>query len=82
MLLDNGSADDVDMSKIDDVQIQGDHLKITPRDGQVEQGKFLMPTNQPAEVRLLGITHQYDPNSHDVFDFSLALTKVREIKFD
>jgi hypothetical protein len=82
ILMDNGSTDDVDISKIDRVQIQGDHLKMTLRDGQVEEGKFLMPTNQPAEVRFLGITDQYDPASQQVFDFTLPLASIKEIKFD
>jgi hypothetical protein len=82
VLMDNGSADDVDISKIDRVQIQGDHLKMTLGNGQVEEGKFLMPTNQPAEVRFLGITDQYNPASQQVFDFSLPLASIKEIKFD
>ena len=82
MLLDNGSADEVEISKIDRVQIQGDHLKLTLRNGQVEEGKFLMPTNQPAEVRFLGITDQYNPASQQVFDFSLPLARIKEIRFD
>ena len=82
VLLDNGSADDVDISKIDRVQVQGNRLKMTLRNGEVEEGKFLMPTNQPVEVRFLGITDQYDPASQQVFDFSLPLAKVKEISFD
>jgi hypothetical protein len=82
VLLDNGSADDVDISKIDRVQIQGDRLKMTLRNGQVEEGKFLMPTNQPVEVRFLGITDQYNPASQQVFDFSLPLARIKEISFD
>ncbi len=82
VLMDNGSADDVDISKIDRVQIQGDHLKMTLHNGQVEEGKFLMPTNQPAEVRFLGITDQYDPASPQVFDFSQPLANIKEIRFD
>ena len=82
VLLDNGSADEVEISKIDRVQIQGDHLKLILRNGQVEEGKFLMPTNQPAEVRFLGITDQYDPASQQVFDFSLPLARINEIRFD
>ena len=82
VLMDNGSADDVDISKIDRVQIQGDRLKMTLRNGQVEEGKFLMPTNQPAEVRFLGITDQYNPASQLVFDFSLPLASIKEIRFD
>jgi hypothetical protein len=82
VLMDNGSPDEVEISKIDRVQIQGDHLKMTLRNGQVEEGKFLMPTNKPAEVRFLGITDQYNPASQQVFDFSLPLAKIKEISFD
>ena len=82
ILLDNGSADDVDISKITRVQIQGDHLKMTLRDGKLEEGKFLMPTNQPAEVRFLGISDQYEPASDRVFDFSLPLARIKEIDFE
>ena len=82
ILLDNGSADDVDMSKITSIQIQGDHLKMTLRDGKLEEGKFLMPTNQPVEVRLLGISDQYDPASDRVFDFSLPIARIKEIDFE
>jgi hypothetical protein len=82
ILMDNGSADDVDISKIDRVQIQGDHLKMSLLNGQVEEGKYLMPTNQPAEVRFLGITDQYNPASQWVFDFSLPLASIKEIRFD
>jgi hypothetical protein len=80
--MDNGGADEVEISKIDRVQIQGDRLKMTLRHGQVEEGKFLMPTNQPAEARFLGITDQYNPASQQVFDFSLPLASVKEIRFD
>jgi hypothetical protein len=82
VLMDNGSADDVDISKIDRVQIQIDHLKMTLRNGQLEEGKFLMPTNKPAEARFLGITDQYNPASPQVFDFSLPLARIKEINFD
>ncbi len=82
VLLDNGSADDVDISKIASVQIQDEHLKLNLRNGQVQDGKFLMPTTQPVEVRFLGITDQYNPASEHVFDFSLPLAKIKEIDFD
>jgi hypothetical protein len=82
VLMENGSADEVEFSKIDHLEIQDDHLKMTLRNGQVEQGKFLMPTNQPAEVRFLGITEQYNAASEQVFDFSLPLAKIKEIRFD
>jgi hypothetical protein len=82
VLLANGSADEAEFSKINQLQVQGDHLKMTLRNGQVEEGKFLMPTTQPVEVRLLGITDQYNPASPQVFDFSLPLAKIKEISFD
>ena len=82
VLLENGSADEAEFSKINQVQVQGDHLKVTLRNGQVEEGKFLMPTTQPVEVRFLGITDQYNPASQQVFDFSLPLAKIKEISFD
>ncbi len=81
MLLDDGSADEFDFSKIARVQIQGEHLTITLRDGTTKAGKFLMPTSQPAEVRFLGITDNYNPASEDVFDFSQPLYKLKEISF-
>lgn len=82
ILMDNGNVDDVDIAKIDSVQMQGERLKLNLRDGHVEEGKFLMPTNQPVEVRLLGITDQYDPANPQVFDFSRPLARIKEIKFD
>jgi len=82
ILMDNGIGDDVDMAKIKIVQVQGDHVKMTLRDDKMQEGKFLMPTSQPAEVRLLGITDQYDPSSDRVFDFSLPLTRIKEIDLD
>jgi hypothetical protein len=82
VLMDNGNPDEVDISKIARVQIQGDRLKMTLRSNQVEEGKFLMPTNQPAEARFLGITDQYNPASQQVFDFSLPLARIKEISFD
>jgi len=82
VLLNSGSADDVEFAKITRLQVQGDHLKMTLRNGQVEEGKFLMPTNQPAEARFLGISDQYDPASPQVFDFYLPLAKIKEISFE
>jgi hypothetical protein len=41
-----------------------------------------MPTDRPAEARLLGITEQYDPASAEVFDFSLPLARLKEIRFE
>ena len=64
------------------MDIQGAHLKITLRNGQVESGQFLMPTDKPAEVRLLGISDHYDPSSNEVFDFSTPMNQLTEIQFE
>jgi len=80
--IDHGGADEFDFSKIDRVDIQGDRLSLTLREGQTYTGKFLMPTTQPAEVRVLGITDQYDPASKDVFDFSVPLSQLKLILFE
>lgn len=82
VLLEGGAADEIEFSKIERVELQGDRLQITLRNGQAEAGKFLMPTDQPAEVRMLGITDNYDPASDDVFDYSLPLRQVKEIRFE
>jgi hypothetical protein len=82
VLLDNGNSEDVEFAKIERLQVQGDRLKMTLRNGQVEEGKFVMPTKQPAEVRFLGITDQYNPASQQVFDFALPLARIKEISFD
>jgi hypothetical protein len=73
--------DEIDFSKIDRIEFQGQQLKLTLRDGRTAVGTFLMPTNQPAEARIMGITDHYDPSSPDVFDFSLPLSRVKLIQF-
>ena len=82
VLLDQGGADDIDFSKIDRIIFQGARLKLTTRDGQVFDGRFLMPTDKPAEARVLGMTDHYDPSSAEVFDFFLPLAKLSEVRFD
>jgi hypothetical protein len=82
LLVDNGAADEVKFEDIDRVEIQGDRLSITRRDGKTVAGKFLMPTTQPAEVRVLGITEKYDPASDRVFDFSVPLSQLKLLAFD
>jgi hypothetical protein len=82
MLLDGGGADEFEFAKIARVQVQGEHLTITLRDGSTKAGKFIMPTQQPAEVRFLGISDNYDPASQDVFDFSRPLYELKEIRFE
>jgi len=81
VLLDRGGADEVDFAKIDRIVFEGDHLKVTLREGQVLEGRFLMPTDKPAEARFLGMTDHYDPASKEIFDFFLPLAKVKEVRF-
>jgi hypothetical protein len=78
----DGSSDLIDFADLARVEFSGDHLSLTLTSGQVKQGRFLMPTQQPAEARLLGITDKYDPASEDVFDFSLPLARVKQIDFE
>lgn len=80
--LDQGGVDEPEFSKIERTEFQGNRVKITLRSGQVEEGRLLNVTNQPVEVRFLGITEHYDPTSEDVFDFSLPLSRVKEIRFE
>ncbi len=82
MEIDNGGADEIDFTKIDRVEIHGDRLSVTLREGKTVTGKFLMPTTQPAEVRVLGITDKYDPASEQVFDFSVPLSQLKLISFE
>jgi hypothetical protein len=80
--IDNGGADEFGFEKIDRVGILGDRLSVTLREGKTVTGKFLMPTTQPAEVRVLGITDKYDPASQQVFDFSVPLSQLKLISFE
>lgn len=79
--IDVDGADEFDFDKIDRVQVQGNRLSIILREGKTATGTFIMPTTQPAEVRVLGITDKYDPASPDVFDFSVPLTQLKLISF-
>jgi len=80
--LDSGGADEFSFEKIDRVDVRGDRLSIILREGKTVVGKFLMPTTQPAEVRVMGITDKYDPASPDVFDFSVPLSQLKLISFE
>ena len=82
IMIEGGSADEVEFSNIDRIEFQGPRLRLTLRSGEVEVGTFLMPTEHPAEARLLGITDHYDPASPDVFDFSQTLAGLKEIRFE
>ncbi len=81
VLLDGGGAADFEFSDIDRIEFQGEHVTVTLRNGQVKEGKFLMPTQLPAEARFLGITDHYDPANPDVFDFSIPLSRLKQIVF-
>ncbi len=78
---DDGTPDEIDFNRVESVQIAGQRLVLKLRDGYKQSGQFLMPTDKPAEVRFLGITDQYNPESPDVFDFSVPLSKLKEIRF-
>jgi hypothetical protein len=82
VLFEGGSADEFDFSKISRIEVQGERLTLTMADGQVKQARFLMPTDQPAEARFMGISDKYDPASPDVFDFGISLEKVKEVQFE
>jgi hypothetical protein len=82
VLLEGGGADEIEFSKIDRIEIQGDQMKLYLRSGQMMAAKFLMPTERPAEARVLGITDTYPPASENVFDFSVPLQRLKEIRFE
>ena len=82
LMIENGGADEFDFSKIASIEFQGEKMKLTLRNGQSGVARFLMPTDQPAEARFLGITDKYIPSSDDVFDFSIPLQQVKEIRFE
>jgi len=82
LMFENGGADEFDFSKIATIEFQGEKMKVTLRNGQSGLARFLMPTEQPAEARFLGITDKYNPSSEDVFDFSIPLQQVKEIRFE
>ncbi len=81
MIIDGGGADDFEFSRLSRVECQGERLKVTLRDGRLLEGRFLMPTDKPAEARIMGITDEYDPSSEDVFNFSLSFARVRRVDF-
>jgi hypothetical protein len=82
VLIEGGSADEIEFSKIRRLEFAGERITMTLADGAVKQARFLMPTNQPAEARFLGLTAQYDPSSSDLFDFATPLEKVKEVTFE
>ena len=82
MSLESGGADLAEFEDVAKVEVEGDHLRVTLANGQVKQGRFLMPSSKQAEARFLGITEHYDPSSEDVFDFALPLARIKQIDFE
>ena len=82
VLIEGGGADELDFEKLAQIEIQGETMRLTLRDGKAVTARFLMPTNQPAEARFLGITDQYDPASENVFDFAIPLQQLKEVRFE
>jgi hypothetical protein len=82
VLIEGAGADELDFSKMARIEFQTDRLTLSFSDGKTKQATFLMPTDQPAEARFLGITDQYDPASEDVFNYSIPLDQVKEIRFE
>ncbi len=81
ILLTTGGADEVDFSDITSVQVQAGKLTVTTTNGHIETGTLIPPTNRPAIPHLMGITDHYQPGSANVYDFSLPLLQIREIRF-
>jgi hypothetical protein len=82
LLLAGGGADEFNFSQIGRVEFRGETLRLALASGQEVEGRFLMPTQQPAEAHFMGITEKYDPASPEVFDFSLPLGRIKEIRFE
>ncbi len=82
VLIEGGSADELDFEKLARIEIQGEKMRVTLRDGKAVTARFLMPTDQPVEARFLGITDQYDPASENVFDFAIPLQQLKEVRFE
>jgi hypothetical protein len=81
LLMNGGAADVQEFSRIARVEFQNGEITLTLGNGQVEHGKYLMPTTQPAEARFLGITEKYNPSGDEVFDFSQPLSRLKSIVF-
>jgi len=80
--LSSGGSDTFDFGDVTRIKFQGDQMELTLANGQVKRGRFLMPTQSPAEARFLGITDHYNPASNEVFDFSVPLAHIQEIAFE
>jgi hypothetical protein len=81
VLAEGAGTDEIDFENISRVEIQGERLNIVQRDGKTVTGKFVLPTDKPVEVRLLGITDNYDPASDRSYDYSAPLSQLKSISF-
>jgi hypothetical protein len=82
ILTDQGSADEVEFSDLGTIENASGHFKVSLTNGHVETGKFLMPTSEPALVYFMGITDRYSPASARTYDFSVPLSKIKQIRFE
>jgi hypothetical protein len=82
ILTDQGSADEVEFSDIETIENASGHLKVTLSNGHVETGRFLMPTSESAVVYFMGITEHYSPASALTYDFSVPLSRIKQIRFE
>jgi hypothetical protein len=82
ILTDNGAADEIDFSEINEIDnAGGGRLRVVRTNGQTARGKFLMPTSEPAVTHFMGITEHYSPASDEVYDFSVPLSQIKQIRF-
>jgi hypothetical protein len=82
ILTDQGNADEIEFSDIAALENANGHLKVSLTNGRVESGKFLMPTSQPAIAHFMGVTEHYSPASPEVYDFSIPLSEIKQIRFE
>lgn len=80
-LLTDDGPNEIEFEKIDHVEMRGEQLRVVLRDQKAVTGKFLSPTAQPVEVRVLGITDSYDPSSQEAFDYAIPLSQLKLISF-
>lgn len=81
ILIDGGGADEIDFSRISEIDNSDGRLKVILTNGRTLSGKFLMPTSEPAVTHFMGITNRYSPSSLKVYDFSVPLRQIKQIRF-
>jgi len=80
--LTSGGNDVIEFDDLARADFQGDRVKLSLTNGQMKEGRLLSFSSHPVEARFLGITDHYDPASEDVFDFSLPLSRIKQIDFE